>query len=240
MSYYKVKNISFSKDFRKVKMEAASNNIRPLWYINREFKAEEDETTFDFVKSFVNNFLAGVLKINDKKHYINYVINYYLENKGINATWLYELDFGAVYKKDENGKRARDENGNFIIEFVNDEDYKKWMEYKDWVEKVKANITNAILNNNLKKQYNNLKKEKHYLVYMRSYPEFVKKNSSKGFYRTSNIDYAKQFNGLDAVMMQDSYILIQYGFEFVKVDEFNDWYNKKALEYKKLLDELLK
>lgn len=240
MSYYKVKNISFSKDFRTVKMKAASNNIQPLWYIEREFKAKDDETTFDFVKSFVNDFLDGNFKINDKKHYINYVINYYLENKGINATWLYELDFGAVYKKDENGKRARDENGSFIIEFVNDEEYKKWVEYKDWVEKVKINITNAILNNSLKKQYNNLKKEKHYLVYMNSYPEFVKKKRSKSFYKTRDVNYAKMFNGLDVMIMQDSYILTGYGFEFVKVDDLNDWYNKKALEYKKLLDEFKK
>lgn len=232
MSYYKVKNISFSKDFRAVKIEAAANNIRPLWYVKDEIKAKEKETTFDFVKSFVNDFLSGGLQINDKKHYINYVINYYLENKGIKATWLYERDFGAVYKKDENGERARDENENFIIEFLNDEDYKKWIEYKKWVEKVKINITNAILNNSLKKQYNSLKKEKHYLVYMRSYPEFIKKYGSKGFYKTRDINYAKMFNGLDVMIIQDSFILTQYGFEFVKVDEFNDWYNKKALEYK--------
>ena len=240
MSYYKVKNFNFSKDFRTVKFEGAANNIRPLWYIKQEFKAKEDETTFNFVKSFVNAFLDGEFKINDKKHYLNYVINYYLENKGINATWGCALDFGATYKVDQNGKKARDENENFIIEFLNDEDYKKWVDYTKWVEKVKTNITTAILNNTLKKQYNSLKKEKHYLVYMGSYPEFVKKNGAKGFYRTRAIDSAKKFDGLDVILMQDSFILKDYGFEFVKVNEFDYWYNKKALEYKKFLNELAK
>ena len=59
MSYYKVKNISFSKDFRTVNLEGASNNIRPLWYNKVEIKAKEDETTFDFVKGFANDFLSG-------------------------------------------------------------------------------------------------------------------------------------------------------------------------------------
>lgn len=218
MSYYKVKSFSFSKDFRSAKINAATNNIRPLWYNTTEIKAKENETTFDFVYGLVNDFLSGGLQFNDKKHYINYVIESYVSNSGLDSLYTSPRDFGATLKEDSTGELERDFEGNFIWVYPNKEKEQEYNIQLEKIEQLKNTITNTILNGTLKKDYNEAKKEKYYLIRDFGYPEYVCKNTSSGFYRTSNINYAKVFNGLDVFFMKDSFIKTTYNFDFVKIE----------------------
>ena len=213
MSYSKIKSFSFSKDFKTVKVTSACNNVHPLSYYKqvleqKDNKKLKDSTVYEWVKSWIKDFLDGGLQFNNKKHYINFVINKTMQDNNILSSqelWASPYDFNAKYDYD-------------LEKWIFPDD-KKEKEYNQAVlkrEMIENEITKNIIYNTYRSLYNQLKKDKFYLT--NDY-QFITSNGLRSFkYSGKDASNKKVFSGLDKMNMIDYFAIKNYGYHFQKVE----------------------
>jgi len=218
MSYSKVKSFSFSKDFKTVKINRADGRTFPIYYYKNIYSYEDYKDRYDsvfaWVKRWFEDFIDGVLQFNNKKNYIDFVINKTLEDikKTYNDLYVSVYNYKTIYN---------DSKQEYI--FIKESEKK---EYDNKI-KIRDNIYNKIINNFIthkyKKEYNNLKKEKYYLTNGYNY---IISNGKKSFkysgltlFNGEKNQSIKIFNGLDKIVLKNYFAITQYGYEFKKVEE---------------------
>ena len=202
MSYEKMKNLTFSKDFRSFKTTHASNNVSPLHYYMTEVKAKEEESTHNFVKDVLRLVIEGSYQLNNKNNIIDFSISQILKEytkESNRSLWISEYDFDFNYEKKA---------------FNTPEDEKAFNAAMKEKEKIHNDLTIKFINGYYKKMFSAAKKEKYILTNGYNY---VKTSSQRSFKYSSDKSIAKLFNGIQFSEMQNYFAIKNYGYHFERL-----------------------
>lgn len=200
MAYEKVKSFKFSKDFRSVEIESASNNVVPLdynkWSHNITFKTTENMTTSEYVVWWIKGFLDGTLQFNNKNNYIQYVINKYIKD----YRWANKHNYKSL-------------NYN-TFEIENEEEQKDYENALKKAKETEEKIAYAIINETFKKEM--LEKKKQNYVLTNGYNFITKLNKRNANY-LNNKEKAQVFNGLQKEQLKENFLIKEHNFYFEEI-----------------------
>ena len=210
MSYEILTSFSFNNDFTEVNGKYYSSNVYPRTPSPFSQKIDEAESSFDFVKGFVNGFIDGTLQFSNKKHSINLHIHLGLNSFGkenIRDLWVSKFDYDSF---------------DYDTKHLNAEDEADYNLKTAQREVIISHITTAIMGGLYNKEIKRLKKEQYVIT---NYASFISKLTKRGFHRVYHINTAKIINGIDKLFLPN-YIFTQYNMKVVSLAEVKNEFSK--------------